>query len=105
MPRKKTKEDNISKKEIIDSDYKEVTVDCEQSEQTIDFNEIMEKNYIDYAMSIITDRALADVRDNCKPVQRRVIYAMKELNLQPDKPFRKCARIVGDCMGKYHQTY
>jgi len=129
MPRKKTKEVNISKKEIIDSDYKEVsvdceqseqtvdieqseitvdtdykevTVDCEQSEQTVDFNEIMEKNYIDYAMSIITDRALADVRDNCKPVQRRVIYAMKELNLQPDKPFRKCARIVGDCMGKYH---
>lgn len=70
--------------------------------QMIDFCDIMEKNYIDYAMSVIAERALPDIRDNCKPVQRRVLYAMYELNLKPDAPFRKCARIVGDCMGKYH---
>ena len=62
----------------------------------------MEKSYIDYAMSVIASRALPDVRDGLKPVQRRVLYSMIELNNGPDKPHRKCARIVGDTMGKYH---
>ena len=62
----------------------------------------MEENYIDYAMSVIAARALPDVRDGLKPVQRRVLYSMIELNNGPDKPHRKCARIVGDTMGKYH---
>ena len=62
----------------------------------------METSYIDYAMSVIASRALPDVRDGLKPVQRRILYAMIELNNGPDKPHRKCARIVGDAMGKYH---
>lgn len=62
----------------------------------------METSYIDYAMSVIAARALPDVRDGLKPVQRRILYSMIELNNGPDKPHRKCARIVGDTMGKYH---
>lgn len=68
----------------------------------IDLKETMENSYIDYAMSVIASRALPDVRDGLKPVQRRILYAMIELNNGPDKPHRKCARIVGDTMGKYH---
>ena len=68
----------------------------------IDLKKTMEKSYIDYAMSVIAARALPDVRDGLKPVQRRIMYAMVELNNGPDKPHRKCARIVGDTMGKYH---
>ena len=68
----------------------------------IDLKSTMEKSYIDYAMSVIAARALPDVRDGLKPVQRRVLYSMIELNNGPDKPHRKCARIVGDTMGKYH---
>lgn len=68
----------------------------------IDLKKTMEKSYIDYAMSVIAARALPDVRDGLKPVQRRVLYSMIELNNGPDKPHRKCARIVGDTMGKYH---
>jgi len=68
----------------------------------VDLKETMEQSYIDYAMSVITSRALPDVRDGLKPVQRRILYAMIELNNGPDKPHRKCARIVGDTMGKYH---
>ncbi len=68
----------------------------------VDLQKTMEKSYIDYAMSVIAARALPDVRDGLKPVQRRVLYAMIELNNGPDKPHRKCARIVGDTMGKYH---
>ncbi len=68
----------------------------------IDLKETMERSYIDYAMSVIASRALPDVRDGLKPVQRRILYAMIELNNGPDKPHRKCARIVGDAMGKYH---
>ena len=68
----------------------------------IDLKKTMEKAYIDYAMSVIAARALPDVRDGLKPVQRRVLYSMIELNNGPDKPHRKCARIVGDTMGKYH---
>ena len=68
----------------------------------IDLKKTMEKSYIDYAMSVIASRALPDVRDGLKPVQRRILYAMIELNNGPDKPHRKCARIVGDTMGKYH---
>ena len=70
--------------------------------QEVDLKKTMEKSYIDYAMSVIAARALPDVRDGLKPVQRRILYSMIELNNGPDKPHRKCARIVGDTMGKYH---
>ena len=69
---------------------------------TIDINEEMKKCYIDYAMSVIVARALPDVRDGLKPVQRRILYSMNEMNLEPNKPYKKSARIVGDTMGKYH---
>ena len=68
----------------------------------VDLKKTMESSYIDYAMSVIAARALPDVRDGMKPVQRRILYAMQELGNYPDKPHRKCARIVGDTMGKYH---
>lgn len=68
----------------------------------VDLKKTMENSYIDYAMSVIAARALPDVRDGLKPVQRRILYSMIELNNGPDKPHRKCARIVGDTMGKYH---
>ncbi|MDE6952065.1 MAG: DNA topoisomerase 4 subunit A [Lachnospiraceae bacterium] len=67
-----------------------------------EYSEVMQKSYIDYAMSVIVARALPDVRDGLKPVQRRVLYDMHELGIRSDRPFRKCARIVGDTMGKYH---
>ena len=70
--------------------------------QEVDLRKTMETSYIDYAMSVIASRALPDVRDGLKPVQRRILYSMIELNNGPDKPHRKCARIVGDTMGKYH---
>ena len=70
--------------------------------EAVDLKKKMEESYIDYAMSVIAARALPDVRDGLKPVQRRVLYSMIELNNGPDKPHRKCARIVGDTMGKYH---
>ena len=68
----------------------------------VDMQKTMESYYIDYAMSVIASRALPDVRDGLKPVQRRILYSMIELSNTPDKPHRKCARIVGDTMGKYH---
>lgn len=68
----------------------------------VDLKKTMEQFYVDYSMSVIADRALPDVRDGLKPVQRRILYAMVELSNTPDKPHRKCARIVGDTMGKYH---
>ena len=68
----------------------------------VDLEKTMKESYIDYAMSVIASRALPDVRDGLKPVQRRVLFSMIELNNGPDKPHRKCARIVGDTMGKYH---
>ena len=74
----------------------------EQNIIQLDFSEEMKTSYRDYAMSVIVARALPDVRDGLKPVQRRILYAMKELGLSPDKPHRKSARIVGDTMGKYH---
>ena len=67
-----------------------------------EYSELMKKSYIDYAMSVIIARALPDVRDGLKPLQRRTLYAMYELGIRYDKPYRKCARIVGDTMGKYH---
>ena len=67
-----------------------------------DYSEVMQKSYIDYAMSVIISRALPDVRDGLKPVQRRTLYDMYELGIRYDRPYRKCARIVGDTMGKYH---
>ena len=77
---------------------------AENREQIIrtEYSEIMQKSYIDYAMSVIIDRALPDVRDGLKPVQRRTLYDMHELGIRYDRPYRKCARIVGDTMGKYH---
>lgn len=75
-----------------------------ESEQIIrtEYSELMQKSYIDYAMSVIIARALPDVRDGLKPVQRRTLYDMYELGIRYDRPYRKCARIVGDTMGKYH---
>ena len=67
-----------------------------------EYSELMKKSYIDYAMSVIISRAIPDVRDGLKPVQRRTLYDMHELGIRYDKPYRKCARIVGDTMGKYH---
>ena len=69
---------------------------------SVDINEEMKQCYIDYAMSVIVARALPDVRDGLKPVQRRILYSMNEMNLDPNKGYRKSARIVGDTMGKYH---
>lgn len=76
----------------------------QEKEQIIrtEYSEIMQKSYIDYAMSVIIARALPDVRDGLKPVQRRTLYDMHELGIRHDRPYRKCARIVGDTMGKYH---
>ena len=76
----------------------------QQEEQIIrtEYSELMQKSYIDYAMSVIISRALPDVRDGLKPVQRRTLYDMYELGIRYDRPYRKCARIVGDTMGKYH---
>ena len=68
----------------------------------INIEEEMKTAYIDYSMSVIVSRALPDVRDGLKPVHRRILYAMHELGVTPDKPYRKCARIVGDVLGKYH---
>jgi len=62
----------------------------------------MQQSYLEYAMSVIVGRALPDARDGLKPVHRRIIYAMHELGLVPERPFRKCARVVGDVLGKYH---
>ena len=68
----------------------------------ISLQEEMERSYLEYAMSVIVGRALPDARDGLKPVHRRILYAMHELGLTPDRPFRKCARVVGDVLGKYH---
>ena len=68
----------------------------------VDINNEMKKCYIDYAMSVIVGRALPDVRDGLKPVHRRILYSMQELGLEPQKGYRKCARIVGEVLGKYH---
>ena len=68
----------------------------------VNIREEMKRSYIDYAMSVIVGRALPDVRDGLKPVHRRILYSMNELGMYPDKPFRKCARIVGEVLGKYH---
>ncbi len=75
-----------------------------EQEQIIrtEYSDVMQKSYIDYAMSVIISRALPDVRDGLKPVQRRTLYDMYELGIRWDRPYRKCARIVGDTMGKYH---
>ena len=67
-----------------------------------DLRNEMQQSYIEYAMSVIVGRALPDARDGLKPVHRRILYAMNELGLMPDRPFRKCARVVGEVLGKYH---
>ena len=74
----------------------------EQQVIRTEYSDVMKKSYIDYAMSVIIARALPDVRDGLKPVQRRTLYDMYELGIRYDRPYRKCARIVGDTMGKYH---
>ena len=74
----------------------------EQRIQPIALHQEMQRSYLEYAMSVIVGRALPDVRDGLKPVQRRILFAMHELGLTPDRPYRKCARVVGDVLGKYH---
>ena len=86
----------------MDENIFDKDIDSLDEIKPIDLRKTMENSYIDYAMSVIASRALPDVRDGLKPVQRRILYAMIELNNGPDKPHRKCARIVGDTMGKYH---
>ena len=90
---------NINNNEMPDDVFDKTTTDRIKE---VDLQKTMESDYIDYAMSVIASRALPDVRDGLKPVQRRILYSMIELNNGPDKPHRKCARIVGDTMGKYH---
>ena len=72
---------------------------------SISLHEEMQRSYLEYAMSVIVGRALPDARDGLKPVQRRILFAMHELGLTPDRPFRKCARVVGDVLGKYPVSY
>ena len=90
---------NKNNNEMPDDVFEKTTID---KIKEVDLQKTMESDYIDYAMSVIAARALPDVRDGLKPVQRRILYSMIELNNGPDKPHRKCARIVGDTMGKYH---
>src|SRR5260221_2417650 len=70
--------------------------------QPVNIEEEMKRSYLDYSMSVIIGRALPDIRDGMKPVHRRILYTMQQMGLQPNRATRKCARIVGDCMGKYH---
>ena len=70
--------------------------------ETFEIEDVLKKSYLEYSMSVIVSRALPDVRDGLKPSQRRILYAMKELNLNPGKGFRKCAKIAGDTSGNYH---
>lgn len=70
--------------------------------QDVDLKKTMENSYIDYAMSVIVSRAIPDIRDGLKPVQRRVLYSLQTLGVTPDKKTKKCATIVGECMGKFH---
>ena len=70
--------------------------------KNVNLSDTMRTSFLDYAMSVIVSRALPDVRDGLKPVQRRILYGMNELGVTPDKPYKKSARIVGDVMGKYH---
>jgi DNA gyrase subunit A len=91
--------DNNNNNDLSEDVFDKVTTDRIKE---VDLQKTMEADYIDYAMSVIASRALPDVRDGLKPVQRRILYSMIELNNGPDKPHRKCARIVGDTMGKYH---
>ncbi len=89
------------KQNLIYKGYRNENTDEVQIIRT-EYSDVMKKSYIDYAMSVIIARALPDVRDGLKPVQRRTLYDMHELGIRYDKPYRKCARIVGDTMGKYH---
>ncbi len=75
----------------------------EKETEVQEFSSLMEKSYIDYALSVIVDRALPDIRDGLKPVQRRTLFDMLDLGITHDKPYRKSARIVGDTMGRFHK--
>ena len=87
--------------DIVDSGNSGLSEDNDRIIQT-DLRNEMSRSYLEYAMSVIVGRALPDARDGLKPVQRRILFAMYELGLTPDRPFRKCARVVGDVLGKYH---
>ena len=87
--------------DIEDSGNSGLSEDNDRIIQT-DLRNEMSRSYLEYAMSVIVGRALPDARDGLKPVQRRILFAMYELGLTPDRPFRKCARVVGDVLGKYH---
>jgi DNA gyrase subunit A len=95
-------EETNKKKGVYESMEKKQMVVHNENIIKVDYEEEMKKSYIDYAMSVIVQRALPDVRDGLKPVHRRILYAMNELGLDPSKPFRKSARIVGDVLGKFH---
>ena len=89
--------DEINEEAVVDN-----AVGSRSDITPVDVSEEMRRSYLDYAMSVIVARALPDVRDGLKPVQRRILYSMNEMNLDPNKGYRKSARIVGDTMGKYH---
>lgn len=92
------------KKDIFKSMSKDeaIKVLLNSKEEEREMEDLMSPYFIDYSMDVIQNRALPDVRDGLKPVHRRILYSMNELNLTPDKPYRKSARIVGDVLGKYH---
>ena len=92
----------FSKSRLQNDETRRREMDSEAQIIRTEYSDLMKKSYIDYAMSVIISRALPDVRDGLKPVQRRTLYDMYELGIRWDKPYRKCARIVGDTMGKYH---
>ena len=90
----------MAKKRDYSEEYKQIVDNTKIV--PVEVNDEMKKSFIAYAMAVNVSRAIPDVRDGLKPVHRRILYSMSELGLYSDKPFRKCARIVGDCLGKYH---
>ena len=103
-------ENKVLDEEVQDEETEEVSAEEEQELEAgivagltdVDTVPLVKESFLDYAMSVIVARAIPDVRDGMKPVHRRIVYSMAENNNTPDKPFKKCARIVGDVMGKYH---
>ena len=89
--------DEINEEAVVDN-----AVGSRSDITPVDVSEEMRRSYLDYAMSVIVSRALPDVRDGLKPVHRRLLYAMRQLHLDPKSGFKKCARVVGDVIGKYH---
>ena len=103
-------ENKVLDEEVQDEETEEVSAEEEQELEAgivagltdVDTVPLVKESFLDYAMSVIVARAIPDVRDGMKPVHRRIVYSMSETGNTPDKPFKKCARIVGDVMGKYH---